>query len=194
MVFEFQNSPMPLQELQARENYYGNMIWIVNGVPFLDKFSLLGRLPSNEAAWADDCVFKSQHPERLGRCFWRKSEQPNYQPGDLVLIHTMDEIQDDIDKDYVGHHFYHWLRPRHVWFESTQPVYVDFGGDLLWHFQRYRGSDLEVVQGLRKSTLISPHGGNYVDTGNVVLPAKRPRRNGDPVFRNDGDVILSKIR
>ena len=31
LVLEFQNSPMPIEEMKARESYYKNMIWIVNG-------------------------------------------------------------------------------------------------------------------------------------------------------------------
>lgn len=32
LVVEFQNSPMSLEELSSRESFYGNMIWIVNGL------------------------------------------------------------------------------------------------------------------------------------------------------------------
>jgi hypothetical protein len=31
LVVEFQHSPMPLEEMTARERFYGNMIWIVDG-------------------------------------------------------------------------------------------------------------------------------------------------------------------
>lgn len=31
LVVEFQHSPMPLKEMEARERFYGNMIWIVDG-------------------------------------------------------------------------------------------------------------------------------------------------------------------
>lgn len=32
LVVEFQNSPMSFEELSSREHFYGNMIWIVNGL------------------------------------------------------------------------------------------------------------------------------------------------------------------
>jgi competence protein CoiA len=32
LVVEFQHSPMPLEEMAARERFYGNMIWIVDGL------------------------------------------------------------------------------------------------------------------------------------------------------------------
>lgn len=32
LVIEFQHSPLSLEEIAARENFYGNMIWIVDGL------------------------------------------------------------------------------------------------------------------------------------------------------------------
>ncbi|QHN03486.1 hypothetical protein FTO74_08990 [Granulicella sp. WH15] len=49
LTVEFQHSPMPLEELMARESFYGNMIWIVDGLRSdldISYFQLgLGRTP-----------------------------------------------------------------------------------------------------------------------------------------------------
>jgi competence protein CoiA len=193
-VLEFQNSPMPPQELHARERFYGNMLWFVNGASFIDQFFILGRLPSQDANWAKDIVFCPQQKEMQGRCFWRKSENPGTKPGDMVLIHSMNEIQDDIDKDYVGHHLYDWLRPRSVWFESSAPVYIDFGGDLLWHLLRYSEDGLQCIHAVRKKTLINLHGGQYSERGEIVRAASRPRRNGDLVDKGETEIIAAQVR
>lgn len=190
IVLEFQNSPMPSAELAAREHFYGNMLWIVNGLPFREHFFVLARLPSPDIAWASDVVFNAHS----GRTFWRRSENPGYQPGQLVEIHSMYEIREQIDRDYVGHHLYDWLRPRSVWFESKVPVYIDFGGDLLWHLQQYGPDGLPCVQATKKATLVSLHGGAYTETGEIAQAAKRPIRNGSPLGWGETDVILGAIR
>lgn len=188
-VLEFQNSPMSPQELQVREQFYGRMLWIVNGRPFVGHFFILARLPSREASWARDVVFVES-----GRVFWRRSENPACQLGGLVLVHAMDEIQREIDRDYVGHHLYEWIRPRSVWFESQAPVYIDFGGDLLWQLQLYCDKPrLQCVRAIRKKALVTSFAGRYAETGEVVRTAKRPRRN-DVVDRGEAEIFLHLIR
>jgi competence protein CoiA len=193
-VLEFQNSAMPPQELHAREQFYGSMLWIVNGAPFIDLFFILGRMPSQETNWTRDIVFFPQQQKMRGRGFWRKSENPDHKPGGMVRIHDVNEIQNEIDKDYVGHHLYDWVRPRSVWFESRSPVYIDFGGDLLWHMQRYGDVGLQCIQAIRKRTLVSLHGEDYSETGEIVQTAKRPRRNGDGVDKGEDEVIPRQVR
>jgi competence protein CoiA len=192
-VLEFQNSAMPTQELVAREQFYGKLLWIVNGAPFINHFFVLGRIPSPDAQWTWDVVFCRQEQNMRGRGFWRISENLGYKPGDLVLLHCTTEIQDEIDRDYVGHHLYDWIRPRSVWFEAKSPVYIDFGGDLLWYMQRYDERGLLCVQAIRKRTIISEHGGNYSDTGEIIRCAKRPRRNGDVVDKGEDEIIPHQI-
>jgi competence protein CoiA len=192
-VLEFQNSAMSPQELQAREQFYGNMLWIVNGTPFINQFFILGRMPSQEVDWVNDIVFAPQQHNTRGRGFWRKSENPGHVPGDMVLIHSTHEIQDEIDGAYIGHHLYDWVRPCLVWFESRLPAYIDFGGDLLWRLQEYGDGGLQCVQAVRKRTLVSGHGGQYSETGELVRAARRPRRNGEVVDRGEDEVILCEI-
>lgn len=193
-VLEFQNSPMPLDELQAREQFYGNMLWIVNGLPFIDHFYILSRLPSNVATWTKDIVFSSPQGNMHGRSFWRRSENPDYQPGRLVWTHSMDEIQKEIDEAYIGQHLFDWVRPRSVWLDSQVPVYIDFGGDLIWQMQRYDQSGLRCVQAVRKMALIKLHGGEYTDTGKIVQAARRPTRSGSISDKGETEVLLNAIQ
>lgn len=48
VVLEFQNSQMNDEELASRESFYRNMIWVVNGAPFLKNVSFGARLPNPE--------------------------------------------------------------------------------------------------------------------------------------------------
>lgn len=46
LVVELQNSPISVQEIAAREQFYGCMIWIVNAEAFVDRLFILKRLGS----------------------------------------------------------------------------------------------------------------------------------------------------
>ena len=43
-----------------------------------------------------------------------------------------------IEKEYKGHHFLDWRRPRKLWLSNSKPTYFDFGGDLLWFLERFK--------------------------------------------------------
>lgn len=167
-VLEFQNSPMPLDELQSRENFYGDMIWIVNGAKFKDNFHILDAVPDPDAEFAQDIVFFPQSLDKPTFCFWRKSEHPDHKPGDMVRIHFVseeweEETRENIEQHYVGHHMFDWKRPRSVWFDSTKPVFFDFGHDdllvRLLVYDTYRGRVFRCVQYVSKWDIIESNGG-----------------------------------
>jgi hypothetical protein len=162
MVIEFQNSPMSPLELQARETFYGKMMWIVNAKQFADRFHILSALPDPTSEFAQDLVFQAQRVEWLGKGFWRKSENPNYAgKGDLVLAHSMSEIDPTIQENYVGHHLFDWKRPRAAWYDATAPVFLDLGGRELWRLQIYDDRGLRCVKRVRKVDLVAKNGGTY---------------------------------
>ena len=67
-VIEFQNSSLSVDDIWDREEEYGDMVWVINGVEFRENFILR-------------------------------------------------------DKPY-GYSF-RWKRPRQVWFNASQPIYID---------------------------------------------------------------------
>lgn len=98
MVIEIQNSPMSELEMQSREHFYGNMLWIVNGEKFKNNFIVLGKLPDPKSKIAQEVFFEppgskawyvkqrksvlSNETERLisDRVgFFLKSKNPDYQ-------------------------------------------------------------------------------------------------------------------
>ncbi len=194
-VIEFQNSPIPPDELQSRENFYGRIIWIVNGSGFLQNFHVLGRLPKPDAECVKEIVFVRQRRDWYGRAFWRKSENPHAKPEEpnMVKVHSTDKIQAEIDKDYIGHHLYDWLKPRAVWLEAKALIYIDFGGDLLWLLSRYDDRGLHCVQAVRKTSVIQQHGGSYINVGKTASLPGRVARLGAPIDNHDCDVLLNLI-
>lgn len=162
MIIEFQNSPMPPDELRGRERFYGKMIWIVNGASFKDRFHILDSLPDPRSEFARDLVFDRQTVESLGSGFWRKSENPAWSgPNDLVRAHRMREIETEIAKNYRGHHRFDWQRPRDVWYAATVPVFFDFGGPTLCRLLPYDDRGLRCVRRVGKRDLVAKNGGTY---------------------------------
>lgn len=133
VVIEFQNSPMDPEELRSREDFYRSLIWVVNAERFRRNFYILDPLPGPGSEFTNDIVFCPQRADWLGRAFGRWSENPGKAPGDgeLVLMHSMEEIREEIEQHYIGHHLFDWIRPRSVWFEARAPVYFDFGSNAL---------------------------------------------------------------
>ncbi len=167
-VLEFQNSPMPIDELQSREKFYGDMIWIVNGEKFKNSFHILDALPDPDAEFAKDIVFFPLSLSRPTFSFWRRSEHPDHKLGAMVRIHFVnedgeEETRERIEQHYVGHHMFDWIRPRSVWFDATKPVFFDFGhDDLLVRLTVYdtdAAGGFRCVQYVSKASLIESNGG-----------------------------------
>jgi len=68
LVIELQNSAISLAEIQARERFYGNMVWIVNAGRFAQRFFLLRRMGPELLA------FKWKHLKPS----WRFARKPVY--------------------------------------------------------------------------------------------------------------------
>jgi hypothetical protein len=169
-VIEFQNSPMPPDELASREKFYGDMIWVVNGERFQNNFHVLNALPDPDADFVQDIVFFPQRLDRPTFCFWRKSEQPDFAPGDMVRVHSLaeecgEETRRQIQENYKGHHMFDWVRPRSVWYESAKPVFFDLGfGNVLLRlmvYKTYVGRILWCIQYVSTKDLIESNGGVY---------------------------------
>jgi competence protein CoiA len=151
IIVEFQNSSLSDQERRSREVFYGNIAWVVNGAAFRNNFYFLHKLPDPNAPMAADIVWMRLGPGSANSgMFWRKSENPNFQPGDMVEVHGLHKIEAELTQSYRGHHQYAWVKPRAGWLESGAPVYIDFGEDVLWRLGRYGDYALPCVQAVSK--------------------------------------------
>ncbi|MBL3576012.1 competence protein CoiA [Rhodovulum sulfidophilum] len=131
IYIEFQHSAMSDAERHSRENFYQNLIWVVDGLPFKKNFEINHILPSPDDGFAKDLAWFP--PGVHGGLFYRRSEHPEAQ-GDgnsLVLMHQMREIEDQVNASYRGHHQFIWKRPRITWFAAKCPVFLDFGDERL---------------------------------------------------------------
>jgi competence protein CoiA len=162
MVIEMQNSPISPEELHSRELFYGKMFWVVNGVQFKNSFHILSKLPDPSCEFTKDIVFHEQRVENRGKTYHRKSENPGDPP--MVRIRSTEEISEEINRFYIGHHLFDWKNPRQVWFTAQKPVFIDFHESVVWWLQRFDNRGLMSVRKMRKEILIQKNGGKYVSS------------------------------
>ena len=169
IYIEIQHSPMPDAERCAREDFYGNLLWIVDGRGFGERFRILHPLPDPRTAIATEIVWFPAHPnwrsDAIG-VFYRVSETRRSYPDmnitksnlhslDVILeVHGLESIRSEVEEAYAGHHQYYWVRPRRTWLDSPCPVFIDLGGDLLAKLESYDDYGLPCVRLVTGSRLV----------------------------------------
>lgn len=154
LVIELQHSAMPPDELRSREAFYKRMIWIVDATPFASQFTVEYKLPDPLSELCKDVRFSGR-----GVFFSRQSEKvPGLSSG---WLYPRERIEAEIEASYRGHHSFKWSKPRTVWFESTMPVFLDFGTDELFSLQIYDDTGMRCVRRISKEALIFKNGGTY---------------------------------
>ncbi|MGH7024220.1 MAG: competence protein CoiA [Caulobacteraceae bacterium] len=165
IVIEVQHSAMTDLERQSREAFYGNLTWVIDGRGFRDNFDVYHQLPDPKSQVAQDIVWaKATRPMRgaAGGLFFRLSDgRRDYPDREITkatltfgFIHSLREIQTEVEQAYRGHHQYDWVRPRRTWLEASCPVYIDFGDDFLLKLEIYDDSNLPCVRYVAKRKFV----------------------------------------
>jgi competence protein CoiA len=158
IILEIQNSPISLDELQSREKFYKNLIWIVNGEKFIKRFTIFSNLlPNPNSKEFEDIVFVATSNHNSCTMFWRLSENPNVlnsNGNQLVEMYSTRKLQKLINKHYVGHHPFYWKRPHISWVNATCPVFIDFGTDILWRIENYKNHFTCVRAVVKKKVIL----------------------------------------
>ena len=167
IVVEFQHSAMSDSERQAREAFYGNLAWVIDGRPFADRFDIYHMLPAPGSTVAADLVWAKASREMQGAAmglFHRLSEARAQNPGHVVTkaslgpgmhrIHGLSSIKAEVEQAYEGHHQYNWIRPHRTWLDASCPVYIDLGLEWLARLETYDGSGLPCVRLVAKTKFV----------------------------------------
>lgn len=163
IVIEIQHSAMTDAERISRENFYSNLVWILDGLPFKENFDIYHMLPAPTSDVAQDVVWAKAKRHMDGAntgLFFRMSqallENPNITKAALRSgeIHAIHKIQDEIHATYGGHHQYDWVKPRRTWLDSKCPVYIDFGDDKLVKLEIYDESGLPCIRYVSKRKFV----------------------------------------
>jgi hypothetical protein len=192
IVIEFQHSGMTDAERLARESFYGNLVWVVDGSPFKDNFDIGHLLPDPASEMARDLIWMKAARDAEGASegmFFRLSEclpglttatRRSLQHDALYPVHGMHEIEDEVNSAYRGHHQYHWVRPRRTWLDATKPVYIDLGDGQLARLETYDETGLLCIRRVDKRKFVhdtmTEASGSAIATRFYPLPASRDKR------------------
>ena len=159
---EVQHSAMTDAERQSREDFYQNLVWIIDGRRFQKSFTVHHLLPDPSLPWAQDCR-------------WFPIEHRTHQGATQGMYHKLSEIVEDrkrspnssmhrvyffaderakFEAADVGYRNFCWMRPHTTWLNATKPVYIDFGTDVLVRLDVYPVEMLRCVRLISKYKLI----------------------------------------
>lgn len=128
-TIEFQNSPITLAELQSREAFYPNLVWVLNGKKFKG-FRVLKHLPDVNDPKLEDYEFcQTDHLSMV-----RKADvaQGILNPKILNFYHT--ELKGIVFSSC--YYSFCWKQPHSVWYQATAPIIVDLGGHFLYELKQ----------------------------------------------------------
>jgi competence protein CoiA len=141
-IIELQNSPINLETLESREEFYGhNMIWIINGTHFAQNFMIR--------------LFQATEYDTYSPEFDRFSKihgfTTNYKPS----------IEENKER-------FLWKRPKEVWGYAKAQVYIDFGSEFLFLVKEGLGCSKGIGVSVTKKQFIIDNGGDESLVSTVI--------------------------
>ena len=151
-TIEFQNSPITLAELNSREAFYPNLIWVLNGKKFKG-FKILKHLPDVDDPKLKDYEFC--HSDHLSMV--RKSEVTQGLPNPKILNFYHPELQGI--KLTSNLYSFCWKQPHSVWYLATAKIIVDLGGHFLYELKQRNqlNGNYPYLKMLSRKTFIDWH-------------------------------------
>lgn len=157
IYIEVQHSSMTDAERVSRESFYKNLVWVIDGKPFLANFDIYPMLPNPMSDLAQDLVWykAKRHKNGANRGIFfhisaNRGTTKTTLSGEMVEIEGFRKIRTEVEASYCGHHQYDWIRPRKTWLDATCPVYIDFGDDWLWRLEVYDETGLHCIRKISK--------------------------------------------
>ncbi|RZK78277.1 MAG: competence protein [Pedobacter sp.] len=128
-TIEFQNSPICIDELESREAYYPNLVWVLNGKKFKG-FRILKHLPDVDSAMIASYEFC--HTDHLTMI--RKSDLLHGRERAKPLSFHHPELRSVPLSSY--YYSFCWKHPHRVWYQAKCPIIVDLGGHFLYQLKQ----------------------------------------------------------
>lgn len=161
VTIEFQNSALPIQELNIRNAFYKKIIWVVNAQPFKEKVKFTYAIPNPESHLLTDYNF-SVNTEGLSNSltFFLKEggrdprtlgNRYSLQDNELKLV--LEEFINTENK-YWG---FNWKYKHEAWLHSECPVYLDFGDDILYLIKKREQWHISLIylQAVKKEEFLN---------------------------------------
>lgn len=157
IVIEFQHSTMTDAERRSREVFYDNLVWVIDGRSFRERFDIYHLLPDPTSPIAKDLIWSKASRRMQGAArglFFRRSDGTGAGPM-AGRIYGISDIEEAVTLAYRGHHQYDWVRPHQAWLEASCPVYIDFGDENLVRLEVYDESELRCIRYVSKRGFVN---------------------------------------
>jgi competence protein CoiA len=139
ITLEFQNSPISIEELKSRDEFYDYLIWIVNGAKFKGGFELMGNIPNPVSPLLDNfsiCgIGRYNMNVKENLMFFRKPLNDNDFEANRILDISdplLKEVGVMMDNSQPIYWMFEWKHKHTAWFATKSPVFLDFGNDFLY--------------------------------------------------------------
>jgi len=143
IVIELQNSPILMQTIKKREEFYGEkMIWIINGKNFKNNVRLYP---------IDEYVIKKK--SWLGTYIQRIK---------LDSSESINQEKKNYDKNFL------WDFPKRTWANAARPIFIDFGNSELFWVKNGMGTNRGYGTLIHKSIFLKKYNGN-IDLLNTLI-------------------------
>jgi len=167
VTIEFQNSPIALNELLSRDQFYQKLIWVVNGLKFKDHFELTCTIPNPESPLLAEYdiygtgKYSMNVPSNL--MFKRRSDvfTPAKDKDMILSIRDLElkEVGEQMSQSEPLYWMFEWKRKHTAWLSTKSHVFIDFGNEFLYKLCSKIQSDgpLWYIQILKKVNFINKY-------------------------------------
>lgn len=142
LVLEFQNSSISLDEIESRNNFYKDIIWIVNLKKQKNQFILEGQLPDAFSDYYERNILMPISEIRRSPIF------------DSMAVIQKSKIINKYKEEVSNHFVYRWKYERHYWSRNPKPVFLDFCDGDLWLLKQTHDSAIQTVIKYKKEFII----------------------------------------
>lgn len=141
IVLEFQNSSITPEEIIAREKFYDNMLWVINGLRFKDHFTLSFRLPDPKSSRVKNC--RKEFVKNRFRTVCDVLKKGRYQ--ERYEKYYIEYASDFIEQESSSLYLFNWLREKKCWRFAYKRKFLDFGDEYLYELTKYK-DELDCVK------------------------------------------------
>ncbi|HTK19810.1 MAG TPA: competence protein CoiA family protein, partial [Mucilaginibacter sp.] len=138
ITIEFQHSSLSLDELESRNKFYKELIWVVNAQPFKNQFILGIQIPNPHSPLLARYNFSVNINGSANFLqFYLKEEYRGQDPRRWMRMYSLNDpelelVADEYYENPGRYYLFEWKYKRLAWLKSDAPVFLDLGDQFLY--------------------------------------------------------------
>lgn len=152
VTLEFQNSPIGVEEIASRNNFYKKIVWVVNGLKFKEWIEFTVNIPNPLLPVFDEIDFVGSYHLQFGR-------KDDLEHGMFELLSLRSLQLQDMVYDLTYWQFI-WKHRHKAWFSCSAPVFIDLGKEFLYWIKKRNqlSKDFLYFKTIKKSDFLAKYG------------------------------------